>query len=45
VFEQLVARFRLRIEQKMIFKTEQIHVAQNAALGIEEKGVAAIAGL
>ena len=45
MFEQFLARLGLRVEQKMILEAEQIHVAENAALRVQEERVAALARL
>ena len=37
VLEDLLACFRLRVQQQVILQTEKIGIAQDAPLGIEEK--------
>ncbi len=43
MLEDLLACFRLRVQQQVILEAKQVGVAQDAALGIEEKCVTTLA--
>ena len=45
MFVNLGPRLGLGVQQEMILEAQQVHIRQNAALGVQEEGVTAFAGL
>ena len=45
MFVDLGPRLGLGIEQEMILEAQQVHVRQDAALSVQEEGIATFAGL